>query len=88
MERAASCSPRSALGAASSAAMSASISFSPIIRLRNSAASAGVKAQVGGAQFGQLAAHAQVGQRERWILSGSDDQSIRGGWCSTRKVRA
>ena len=32
------------------------------------------EAQIGGAQFGQLAPHAQAGQRELRILSGSDDQ--------------
>ena len=30
--------------------------------------------QIGGTQFSQLAADAQTGQRERWILSGGDDQ--------------
>ena len=34
----------------------------------------GRKAQVGGAQFGQLAAGAQAGQRERRILSAGNDQ--------------
>ena len=34
----------------------------------------GREAQIGGAQFGQLAAGAQPGQREWRILSGGDDQ--------------
>ena len=34
----------------------------------------GREAQVGGAQFGQLAPRAEPGQRERRILSGGDDQ--------------
>ena len=34
----------------------------------------GRKAQVGGAQLGQLAAGAQAGQGQLWILAGGDDQ--------------
>ena len=59
MDNAANCRPAIQPSVrVSNAAMSSAERFSPITRLRNSAASSGVKPQVGGAQFDQLAADA------------------------------
>jgi len=54
--------------------MSSAVRFSPITRLRNSAASAGVNRKSTARSFGQLAADAQASEWEWWILAGGDDQ--------------
>ena len=74
MESAAICRPAIQPSVrASSAAMSASLRFRPIL-VEKVGGLGGREAQVGGAQLGQLAPGAQAGQRQRRIFAGGDDQ--------------
>ena len=75
MESAANCRPAIQPSVRlSSAAMSSAERFSPIIWLRNSAASAG-EAQIGSTQFGELIAHPQARQRQERVFTAGNDQT-------------
>ena len=58
----------------SSAAISSADRFRPITRLRKAGGFIGCETQIGGANLGQLAAHAPARQRQRRIRSAGDHQ--------------
>ncbi len=75
MERAASCRPAIQPSVrVSSAAMSSAREVQPHHLVEKFGGFGGGEAQVGGAQFGQLAPGAQAGQGQRWVFTGGDDQ--------------